>query len=221
VALCVAAAVLLVGHLLTIVVDRVVGHDRFTGTEVIVRVLGMDGELNAPTWYSAAVLLLCAGLAAGIAALMRQRRLPARHWVLMSAVLAFLSLDEAALLHEELSKPLTRSLDLDPERWEYWAWVGPYSVAALLLVAAFARFLWRLPATTRWQIVGAGVLYVSGAAGLELIGGRFWDEGDLSVPYLLVVGAEETLEMLGVVLLAYALLTFLRDHIGALRLELS
>ncbi|HEX6237202.1 MAG TPA: hypothetical protein VFZ68_08405 [Acidimicrobiales bacterium] len=69
--------------------------------------------------------------------------------------------------------------------------------------------------------MGAGVIYVSGAAGLELIGGRLWEEGDVSVPYLLLVGVEETLEMLGVVLLAYALLAFLRDGIGAMRLELS
>jgi hypothetical protein len=208
-AMCVIVAVLGVGHLIAVVIERRVGHDDVAGTEVVVRVFGMDGELNAPTWYSASALLFCAGLAALIAVVERRRAEGAWHWALLAATLTFLSLDEAALLHEELSKPLTRSLDLEEARWEYWAWLGPYLAATVVFVIVFAQFLWRLPPHTRRPLVGGGVVFLSGAAGLELVGRDLWDEGDVSTPYLLLVGVEEMLEMLGVTLLAYALLTFL------------
>jgi hypothetical protein len=216
-AMCVVVAALAGGHAVAVVVDRVVGHDGIAGTEVVVRVFSMDGELNAPTWYSASSLLFCAGLAGLIAALQHRRtpRAPgAWHWALLAAALTFLSLDEAALLHEELSKPLTRSLDLEEARWEYWAWLGPYLAATALFVGVFARFLWRLPPHTRRPLLAGGALYLTGAAGLELVGRDLWDEGDVSAPYLMLVGVEEILEMLGVTLLAYALLTFVNRVLG-------
>jgi hypothetical protein len=215
--MCVIVATLAVGHLIAVVVQRWVGHDGIAGTEVVVRVFGMDGELNAPTWYSASALLFCAGLAGLIAALQRRPTRGAAgpwHWALLAATLAFLSLDEAALLHEELSKPLTRSFDLDEARWAYWAWLGPYLAATVLFVGVFARFLWRLPAHTRRPLLAGGAVFLGGAAGLELVGRDMWDEGDVSTPYLMLVGVEEILEMLGVALLAYALLTFLNREVG-------
>ena len=218
-AMCTIVALLAVGHLLTVVIERGFGHGGVAGTEVVVRVFGMDGELNAPTWYSASALLFCAGLAGLIAALVRRGAEPvsgAWHWALLAATLAFLSLDEAALLHEELSKPLTRSLDLEAARWEYWAWLGPYLAATVVFVSVFARFVWRLPSHTRRPLLAGGAVFVTGAAGLELVGRELWDEGEGegSTAYLLLVGAEEVLEMLGVVLVAYALLTFVSRELG-------
>jgi hypothetical protein len=220
-------AALAVGHLTAVVVQRWVGHggthDGVAGTEVLVRVFGMDGELNAPTWYSASALLFCAGLAALIAALRSRARRTAGawHWGLLAATLAFLSLDEAALLHEELSKPLTRSLDLDEARWQYWAWLGPYLALAVVFVGVFARFIWRLPPNTRRPLLAGGAIFLTGAAGLELVGRDLWDDGDVSTPYLLLVGVEEILEMLGVTLVAYALLTYLGREIGPFTIRTS
>jgi hypothetical protein len=216
----VVIAALAAGHLAAVVVQRWVGHggthDGVAGTEVLVRVFGMDGELNAPTWYSASALLFCAGLAGLIAALRYRTRRAAGawHWGLLAATLAFLSLDEAALLHEELSKPLTRSLDLDEARWEYWAWLGPYLALTVVFVGVFARFIRRLPPHTRRPLLTGGAIFLAGAAGLELVGRDLWDEGDISSPYLLLVGLEEVLEMLGVTVVAYALLTYLGRQIG-------
>lgn len=211
-------AALSVGHVVAVAVERWVGqdgaHDGTAGTEVVVRVFGMDGELNAPTWWSASALLFCAGLAGLVAALQHRRTPGAWHWALLAATLAFLSLDEAALLHEELSKPLTRSLDLDEAQWQYWAWVGPYLAATVLFVGVFARFLRRLPPHTRRPLIAGGILFLTGAAGLELVGRELWDEGDVSMPYLVLVGVEEVLEMLGVTLVAYALLTYLSREVG-------
>lgn len=218
-ALCAAIAVLVALHLLSIVVERAIGHDDLPGTEVLVRLASMDGELNAPTWFSSSLLLACAALAALVGAAHRARGDGDWHWWALAGVLAFLSLDEAALIHEELSKPLTRSLDLDAERWDHWAWVGPYVIAAALFALTFVRFLRSLPAVTARLLVLAGSLYVAGAGGMELVGRAFWDADDVDAAYLLVVGIEETLELIGMTVLVHALLGHLGDVIGPLQVR--
>lgn len=214
-----AITVLVALHLLSIVVERAVGHDDLPGTEVLVRLASMDGELNAPTWFSSSLLLACAALAALVGAAHRARGDGDWHWWALAAVLAFLSLDEAALVHEELSKPLTRSLDLDPEQWDHWAWVGPYAVAAAAFAVTFVRFLRSLPATTARLLVLAGALYVAGAGGMELVGRALWDADDVDAAYLLVVGVEETLELAGLAVLVHALLGYLGDVVGPLQVR--
>lgn len=218
----VAIAFFLAMHLLVTAVDRGIGRDAFPGSEVLVRFLSMDNELNAPTWYSASVLLACATLAATIGLAQRLNGIGDRHWLLLAVVLAFLSLDEAALLHEDLSDPLTGALDLKQESWEFWAWVLPYVGGAALFAAASVGFLRRIPPATARLMVVAGVIYVAGAAGMELVGRSFFEDADnLNTAYLLTVGVEETLEMVGAAVLAYALLTYLRDVVGPVRLSVA
>jgi hypothetical protein len=85
----------------------------------------------------------------------------------------------------------------------------------VLFVGVFARFIRRLPTHTRRPLLTGGAIFLTGAAGLELVGRDLWEEGDISTPYLLLVGLEEVLEMLGVTLVAYALLTYLGREIGS------
>jgi hypothetical protein len=218
----VVVAALVAGHVAAAVIDRAVGHDVFAGSEALVRLFIMDGENNFPTWYSASALLGCAALALSIS-----RARPAgpggfrRHWAGLAAVLTFLSADEAAVIHEELSDPVTEQIGLDPNNWEYWAWVLPYTALAIALVIVFWPFFRRLPALTRRLFVVAGGLFMAGAAGLELVGSRLYEEQDLSAGYLTVVGFEETTEMAAVVVLVYALLRYLQDQVGPVRLAWS
>lgn len=214
-----AIALLVALHLLSILVERSIGHDDLPGTEVLVRLFSMDGELNAPTWFSSSLLLACGALAALVGAALRARGEGDWHWWALAGVLAFLSLDEAALIHEELSKPITRSLDLDAEQWDHWAWVGPYLALAAVFAVTFVRFLRRLPATTARLLVLAGAVYVAGAGGMELVGRAFWDADDVDAAYLLVVGVEETLELIGMTVLVHALLGHLGEVVGPLHVR--
>ncbi len=213
---------LAVGHVVAVVIDRAVGHDGFLGSGLSVRLLSMDGENNFPTWYSASALLGCAALA-----LLISRTRPKgtggyrRHWAGLAAVLTFLSVDESAVIHEELSDPITEQVGLDPNDWEYWAWVLPYTALAIALVIVFWPFFRRLPTPTRRLFAVAGGLFMAGAAGLELVGSRLYEENDVSVAYLIVVGFEEAMEMTAVVILAYAMLRYLQDHVGPLQLAWS
>ena len=56
----------------------------------------------------------------------------------------------------------------------------------------------------------AGVLFLSGAIGLELIGGSYFAaHGELNMSYVLIVTVEETLEMVGAAVLLYGLLAYI------------
>jgi hypothetical protein len=210
-----AIGVLVAGHVLAILLVRDIGLDSIPGEEALARLLNMDGETNAPAWFSTSALL-----AAGVLCAVIARTSPTgpggyrRHWFGLAVILVFLSLDEGALIHEELSRPVTNRTALDADTWRYWAWILPYTALAATIAVAYARFLWRLPARTRTMIIIAGVCYVTGAAGMELVGRELFDPFDITATYLLAVGVEEVLELIGVSVLVVGLVQHLRDHVG-------
>jgi len=220
-ALSLVVAALVLGHVMAVVVDRAIGHDVFPGSEVFVRLFSLDGELNVPSWYSASALLGGAGVALLIGCTRSGEPAARGPWLVLAAVLTFLSVDEAAVIHEELSRPLTDQVGLNQADWMFWAWVLPYTGVALVLVLVSWRFVSRLPASTRRMFVVAGGMYVAGAAGLELVGSRLYEDGAVSLAYLTVVGIEETLEMAAVVTFAYALLRYAKERFGPIQLAWS
>jgi hypothetical protein len=90
-----------------------------------------------------------------------------------------------------------------------------------VFLAVFARFLVALPARTRTAMLLAGAVFVAGAAGMELVGRELFNPFDPDATYLAAVGVEELLEKVGVIILAWALLTHLRDHVGSVTLSWS
>jgi hypothetical protein len=103
-----------------------------------------------------------------------------------------------------------------------FAWVIPYGCAVVVIGFLYLRFVLRQPARTRRLIVAAGSVYLAGALGFELIGGWYLSRHDEieNFNYLLLVAAEEFLEMVGSVLFIYALLDFLGNQLqgGPLRI---
>jgi hypothetical protein len=170
----------------------------------------LDRELNFPTCFAAAQLLLAAGLAWAIAAEARPHR---RAWLLFAAALAWVALDEVAQIHERLEAYLRQTTEL--ESWLQYIWIVPYGLAALVLLAALVPMLRQLPAPARRRLLACGVLFVTGALGLEYAGGLALDAatedgGDgRSLLYPLIVTAEETCELLAVALLVRTLLLIL------------
>lgn len=221
-ALLLIIAVLLVGHVVAATIVRNVEHDRYAALDAVARLFNMDGEQNVPAWYSASVLLACAGLAllVGLAGRGADARLRS-HWFGLAALLTFLSVDEAVAIHEGLASPLTDSLDLERDRWRNWAWVLPYSLFAVVFALVSIPFLRALPRSTAKGLVVAGALFVTGAVGLELIGAQAYGDFGDSTGYLALVAAEETIEMVAVVVLVFTLLCHLRDHVGPVRVAWS
>lgn len=174
----------------------------------------LNGEGNVPAWWAAATLLGCAGLLAVTAALKRSERDRwARHWGFLSLLLAYLSLDETAQLHEHVGLSL-RSRIGPGVPFYHVAWVLPALAAVGLVGLSLLGFLRHLPAHARRLWTLSGAVFVGSSVGLEMAAGALaqrrgtWD----SFGGALINGAEEFGEMLGVALFAYAALAYLREY---------
>lgn len=181
--------------------------------EDLVGLFSLSYEGNLPTWYSSALLLVCAVTLGFIAPGAPPGE--ARYWSLLAAVFGYLSIDEAVGLHEQLNDVVHLSGPL------YFGWIVPAGLAVLLLGLAYLRFLRDLPPETRRRFVLAGALYVGGALLMEIPLG-LWTEahGDGDLGYALIDFAEESLEMIGASLFLVALLRHAARG-GTARLELE
>ena len=161
----------------------------------------LDEEQSVPTWFSAATLLFSSGLLLAIAGTKRRGGdRDARYWYGLSAGFAVMSLDEVAGLHELLNSTMSMT------------WTVPALGLVLAIMFLYARFLLRLPVATRWLIVVAGVTFVAGAVGVELLTNVLLNRKQLALDtldYKLLTALEEGLEMFGSVLFLSAILRYM------------
>lgn len=174
------------------------------------RLFDLDQEVNVPTVYSTLTILVCSALLAVIARserLMRGSR-HGRQWRLLSLIFLGLAFDELLSFHEEL----TDRVDVDTlSGFTRFSWVVVGGSLVVVLAVAFGRFFTRLPAITRRLFLLAGTLFVGGSIGIEVAGGYYGGPGRQdSLPYVVAAHVEEVLEMAGIVLFIYALLSYLR-----------
>ena len=181
------------------------GYDRLFG---LVPLLRLDLEQNLPTWYQSLALLLAAGIMAAIGVRRRGAGDPiGRYWLLLAGIFLFLSADEAASVHEKVLRVM-QSLHHFTGVFHF-PWVIPGMLLVVCLGLYYARFLLHLPLRTGLLTVLAALIYLSGALGMEMVGGRYADlHGENNLNYALLTSIEEILEMSGIVLLIFALL----DH---------
>jgi len=214
---------LLLGHVITQSVKIHYGYKTLGG---IIPEFDLNSENNIPTWYSSSALLLASALLAMIALVKLQwQETYARHWVVLAVIFLFLSIDEAASLHEkgsELALLIMPSI-VDSGylgRYLYFPWVVFGVTFVLLFSLAYLRFLIHLPAKTRSLFVLAGVIYVGGALGVEMLGARdfyLYGEGRPLVHSMLILW-EEGFEMFGIVVFIYALTSYLGSRLTNLRI---
>ena len=179
----------------------------------LVETFDLNNENNIPTFYSTFLLVACAALLAIIGSGSKADTPDIAYWRWLCVIFLFLAVDEDASLHELLIGPMKRSFDLP--RLLLFAWVIPYGVAVLVIGFLYLKFVLRLPARTRRLVIMAGTVYLAGALGFELIGGAYLAQHNEveNLNYLLLVAAEEFLEMAGSILFIYTLLDFLGDRL--------
>ena len=186
----------------------------------LVNLFYVDAEANIPTAYSSFTWMLCSVTAAMIAVAKKQGgdRFT-KYWQGFALVFAYLALDEVAVLHELLMGPM-RSL-FNASGFFYYAWVIPGGIFVLVFALSCFKFVKTLPRKTQFLLTLAGVTFVAGAIGLEMIGGWYTEmfgyQSDLT--YVLITTLEETLEMLGVLILLYALLSYMGKHTPPIRIK--
>ena len=169
----------------------------FGGTHTrIPRRLNVDSELTVWAWFQSTLLFACAALLA-VAAFVAYRRRDryVRHWLVLSLALLWVSVDEAAAIHEMTITPLHNALDT--HGIFYFAWVIP----ALLLVVVLGV------GKNTLHLCGGHV--VIGALGGDLVGGHWYEaHGDDNLTYALMTQIEENLETAGISLGIVAVLTY-------------
>lgn len=151
-----------------------------------VETFSLSYEANVPTWYASVLLVGCA-----LMCLVLRSHHPDRRWVVLAALFAYVSLDEAVQIHEHAAFFATRGV-------LYFSWVIPAAAVVALLGLWLGPWLLRLPEPTRRRFTLAAALYVGGALLMELPLGWWTDRhGDDNLGYGLIDWVEETLELSG------------------------
>jgi len=194
-------------------IEYFVGHESIVGTETFVELFDLGGEGNIPTWYATITLLLCSFLLATIfLAKKRQGDSHVTHWMALSIIFLYISIDEAGEIHEKLTYPLRTAFHTSG--FLYYPAVIPGIAFLLIFVIAYRRFLAGLPLKTRRQFLLAGAVFVGGAIGVEMLGASYISvHGGHNLTYSMITVVEEFLEMLGVIVFIRALVMYLSSHV--------
>ncbi len=193
-----------------------IGRDRY-----LVRLFNLDVEWNFPSVYNTTLLLFSACLFACIAWFERQGGLRfRRRWWGLAGLFFIASLDELMSFHEQLSSPVRAITGADG--FLHYAWLLPaFLLLAILLVMYLPLFI-SLSSPFKMRFGGAAVLYLLGAVGLEMIGGKILDSLSIdSLSYSLETQAEEILEWAGLLLLVDSLFFYIAGRFGSIPIEVA
>jgi len=185
----------------------------------VVSAFNFGSEHNFPAYYSAMGLLLCAVLLIVVAvAFKKKRQKYAAHWFVLSVIFVYLSLDEMLEIHEQLVEPVRALLHTGGVL--RFAWVIPYGILLIIFILTYVGFLMNLPKKIRVLFIVSGAIYVMGAMGIESLGAPWYTaHGWDNFGYAMFQTVEESLEMIGVILFAYSIATYIKDHIRYVTVE--
>ncbi len=143
-----------------------------------------------------------------------------RSWLLAACVGLALAYDEAAQFHGALI-PVLRAF-LRNGQPALLALFGLAVLVTLAVAASLLRFGLRLPPPLRTRAGLAVAVFLLGAVGLEALGGAWPTNDDReTVGFLLLATLEETCEMLGLILFAWATLCHLARPDGRVGLRVD
>ena len=211
-----AAAVVLVvttGALANYAVYNLAPHPDHPVADVLKR-FDLGHEPSIPAFYSASVMLAAAALLAFLGRVDQSggptRR---RYWPALSLLLLCLAVDEVVMFHEMATKALDV---LQLGGGLYFSWILPGLACAAIVGLLFRRFLISLGRRTGTLLTLAGVVFIAGALGMELVAGRIFSatatelDALRSVSHVVVQAIEEGLEMAGMAMFLWALVDYAR-----------
>lgn len=176
---------------------------------------------NIPTAYSFLILVICSVLLAIIALIHNKNRDRYRkHWKGLSIIFFILAMDEFCSIHE-LATHITRHTFKTTGLF-YFAWVIPGMAFLSIFVFAYLKFVLSLPNKIKLGFIVSGTIFVSGAIGMELIGGSFFESyGPDNLIYMMIATFEEMLEMSGIIIFIYSLLEYIKTYIRSCNILIS
>ncbi len=135
-------------------------------------------------------------------------------WRALALIFLFLAFDEGTTIHEHIGSYLKDWELLPATGLLHFFWVVPYSFLVILLASLYAPFLDALPTRTKLGFILSGTVFIGGAMGVEMFSASVYEtkgEGH-SVLYHVLYSIEEFMEMLGVALLIFFVLDYLKTH---------
>ena len=206
VTICLAAA-----HLAFVAILAAVGRDRLHSAGLLAALdqLNLDAEANLSTYFSCAILAFAGGLLLLTAHRVRNMCGPMpRHWLVLSWLFFAMSLDEFTSIHERFGEFLKLHYHAPGHGALHFTWVVFGLPFAAIVGCLYLPFLLAQRRRLRNGMFFAGIVYLSGALGMELIDGWYLDRHSENTIYYLLTMVEEVLEMAGVILLIRVLLRY-------------
>lgn len=188
--------------------ENVLGSEASGFIVSLIDLFSVNMEETIPTWYATLLLFVAAVLLGFITAMKQRNRDPYfRHWLGLTIIFLYLSMDEGAVIHEMFVDPLETTFNTTG--YLTFAWQIVFVPLVILVGLFYLRFLFHLPPRTRNLLILAGGLYVGGAVVIEAISANQWYlQGGVSFLYLAIATVEELFEMLGVVVFIFTLLSY-------------
>lgn len=194
---------------LTIVFLTEAGYTHFYGFKKFF----FDDEDTIPTYFSAIDLLFAGILLALITNFKSKLNDPfAVHWKILTILFILLSIDEIAGFHEMTIDPLVQAYHLDGYLRFPWVILGVIFMTGFSIY--YYQFLRALPKKYIYGFACSCLIYLSGAIGIEIISAKIFisrEESAKDLIYNLVTTAEESCEMLGIILFISVLLSYLKS----------
>jgi hypothetical protein len=173
----------------------------------------MDNEVSIPTYFNTLLLVFSFLLLAAISTWKYAIRDKFRfHWIGLSLIFLFLSIDEASVLHERLMKPMRNLVDVGGVLHFSWIIPGMIAVSAFFLL----YFIFFLNLDRKFKILflfSLGV-YIGGVIGGEMVSGYYASKfGQKAFAYGVAASFEESIEMIGASLIVYSLLDYIKTYL--------
>ena len=170
----------------------------------------LQNERSVPTWFSVVLIAMNMVLLVlnGVANHQLRGATSTLSWLSLAAIFAFLSLDEQVTIHEAIGDRIGTAYEVGG--FLSFPWIIAGSVFTAIVGFGYLGYLRRLPRRTARLFLLSGGIFVGGALVVEMIEGRTIATFGFGAAYYLLVLIEETMEMLGQALFAFALL----DHLA-------
>lgn len=197
-------AVLASGHALLVILLP------FSNEELLglPRLFDMGQEANIPTYWSSLALLVAGILPLLIARDCRRLERPfVSHWTFLGLGFIYLSVDEAAQIHEGVVAMAWLHFFEPGEGIWHYVWIIPAMAAVSVILLAYIPFLLHLPRRYAVMFVTAAGLFLGGSIGMEMVEATLDFHGRTSLMHVSRL-VEETLEISGVTWFVYALLSY-------------
>lgn len=187
-------------------------------THWLLPLFNLDVEGNIPSVFATGLWLINAAL---FFLIWKAQRFHSRRpwfWLFLSGLFCFLALDELSSIHEELVPSLRSALGASG--LFSFAWIIPYGFGVMLLAMLFIPVARKMDPRVLFWYGAAAMIFVAGSIGLEMCEGKYLENHPRDMSYFYLMTAEESLEMAGLAMLAYASLLQLEIGGGGLLIRL-